>query len=87
MSPGSAASPPAISPWHCVFAMALRFRDGSSVFPTSIVPAGDCDNGHTLAHPAPTTAANLGALARRVHRLKTEGLLSLRQPEPGVFVW
>lgn len=67
--------------------MALRFRDGTSVFPTSIVPADDCDNDHTEAYPAPTTAANLGALHRRAHRLKTEGLLSVRQPEPGVFEW
>lgn len=67
--------------------MAIRFRDGTSVFPTSIVPAGDCDNDHTETYPAPTTAANLGALHRRAHRLKTEGLLSVRQPEPGVFRW
>lgn len=67
--------------------MALRFRDGTSVFPTSIVPANDCDYDHTEAYPAPTTASNLGALHRRAHRLKTEGLLSVRQTEPGVFEW
>lgn len=67
--------------------MALRFRDGTSVFPTSIVPANDCDYDHTDAYPAPTTASNLGALHRRAHRLKTEGLLSVRQTEPGVFEW
>ena len=68
-------------------AMALRFRDGTSVFPSSIVPANDCDYDHTEAYPAPTTATNLGALHRRAHRLKTEGLLSVRQTEPGVFEW
>lgn len=67
--------------------MALRFRDGTSVFPTSIVPADDCDYDHTEAFPAPTTAANLGSLHRRAHRLKTEGLLSVRQTEPGTFSW
>ncbi|MDQ3158028.1 MAG: 13E12 repeat family protein [Actinomycetota bacterium] len=67
--------------------MAIQFRDGTSVFPTSEVSAANCDADHTLAHPAPTTAANLGSLHRRAHRLKTEGLLSVRQPEPGVFVW
>ena len=67
--------------------MALRFRDGTSVFPTSIVPANDCDYDHTEAYPAPTTATNLGALHRRAHRLKTEGLLSVRQTEPGTFEW
>lgn len=66
---------------------AIRFRDGSSAFPTSTVPAERCDLDHTVAHPAPTTAANLGPLHRRVHNLKTAGLLSVRQPEPGVFEW
>ena len=68
-------------------AMALRFRDGTSVFPTSSVPANDCDYDHTEAYPAPTTATNLGALHRRAHRLKTEGLLSVRQTGSGVFEW
>ena len=67
--------------------MALRFRDGTSVFPTSTVPANDCDYDHTEDYPAPTTATNLGALHRRAHRLKTEGLLSVRQTRPGTFTW
>ncbi|MDQ3156954.1 MAG: 13E12 repeat family protein [Actinomycetota bacterium] len=67
--------------------MAIRFRDGTSVFPTSIVPAVNCDNDHTISFPGPTTASNLGALHRRAHRLKTSGHLSVRQPEPGVFEW
>ena len=66
---------------------AIRFRDGTSAFPTSVVPAGRCDIDHTEAFPAPTTAANLGPLHRRAHNLKTAGLLSMRQPEPGVFQW
>lgn len=67
--------------------MAIRFRDGTSVFPTAAVPASRCDVDHSEAHPAPTTAANLGALHRRAHNLKTRGLLSMRQPEPGSFEW
>ena len=66
---------------------AIRFRDGTSVFPTSVVPADRSDLDHTNAYPAPTTAANLGPLHRKAHNLKTAGLLSLRQPEPGVFEW
>lgn len=66
---------------------AIRFRDGTSAFPTSVVPADRCDIDHTEAFPAPTTAANLGPLHRRAHNLKTAGLLSMRQPEPGVFQW
>ena len=66
---------------------AIKFRDGTSAFPTSVVPADRCDIDHTEAFPAPTTAANLGPLHRRAHKLKTAGLLSMRQPEPGVFQW
>lgn len=66
---------------------AIRFRDGTSVFPTSVVPADRCDIDHSDSYPAPTTAANLGPLHRRAHNLKTAGLLSMRQPEPGVFQW
>lgn len=66
---------------------AIRFRDGSSAFPTSIVPAERCDLDHSVAWPAPTVAANLAPLHRRAHNLKTAGLLSMRQPEPGVFQW
>ena len=66
---------------------AIRFRDGTSVFPTSVVPAERCDIDHSEAWPAPTTAANLGPLHRKAHSLKTEGLLSVRQPEPGTFIW
>lgn len=68
-------------------AMAIRFRDGTSVFPTSTVAADDSDIDHSEAYPAPTTAANLGALHRKAHRLKTKGLLTVRQPEPGTFQW
>lgn len=68
-------------------AMAVRFRDGTSVFPTSIVPAAESDLDHSKDYPAPTTAANIGALHRRAHRLKTAGLLDLRQPESGTFQW
>ncbi|MRK00780.1 DUF222 domain-containing protein [Aeromicrobium sp. S22] len=65
----------------------LAFRDGTSVFPTSSVPAAHCDSDHTDPWPAPTHAANTGPLNRRAHRLKTEGLIDLRQPTPGVFAW
>ncbi|MCW2839413.1 MAG: hypothetical protein JWR55_896, partial [Aeromicrobium sp.] len=41
------------------------------------------------AHPWPadTSAANTGPLNRRVHNLKTEGLIRMRQTSPGVFEW
>ena len=77
---------------------AIRFRNGTDWghlpraqrvggFPTSVVPADRSDLDHTNAYPAPTTAANLGPLHRKAHNLKTAGLLSLRQPEPGIFEW
>lgn len=65
----------------------LEFRDGTSVFPTSSVPAKLCDYDHTDPWPAETSAANTGPLNRRAHRLKTEGLIGLRQTSPGVFEW
>ncbi len=65
----------------------LEFRDGTSVFPTSSVPARSCDTDHSDPWPAETCAANTGPLNRRAHRLKTEGHLRLRQPSPGVFEW
>jgi hypothetical protein len=65
----------------------LEFRDGTSVFPTSMVPARMCDTDHSDPWPADTSAANTGPLNRRVHNLKTEGHLRLRQPSPGVFEW
>lgn len=67
--------------------MAIRFCDGTSVFPSSTVPATAADLDHSNPYPEPTTAANIGALHRRAHRLKTAGLLHLRQPQPGTFYW
>ncbi|KAA1373579.1 DUF222 domain-containing protein [Aeromicrobium fastidiosum] len=68
-------------------AQVLEFRDGTSVFPTSTVPARACDTDHSDPWPAETSAANTGPLNRRAHNLKTEGHLRLRQPAPGVFAW
>jgi len=65
----------------------LEFRDGTSVFPTSSVPARLCDDDHSEPWPAETSAANTGPLNRRAHNLKTEGHLRLRQPKPGTFEW
>ena len=65
----------------------LEFSDGTSTFPTSSVPARACDTDHSDPWPAATSAANTGPLNRRAHNLKTEGHLSLRQPQPGVFEW
>jgi hypothetical protein len=65
----------------------LEFRDGTSVFPTSSVPARMCDTDHSDPWPADTNAANTGPLNRRAHNLKTEGHLKLRQPTPGAFEW
>lgn len=74
---------------------AVRLRDGTSVFPTSSVPAVRSDLDHTRPHcghracieHGPTTAANLGALDRRVHQQKTDGNLRLRRTRSGSFEW
>jgi hypothetical protein len=68
-------------------AQVLQFRDGTSVFPTSSVPASRCDTDHSDPWPAETCAANTGPLNRRAHNLKTEGLIRMRQISPGVFEW
>jgi hypothetical protein len=68
-------------------AQVLEFRDGTSVFPTSTVPARCCDTDHSDPWPADTSAANTGPLNRRAHNLKTENLIRMRQPRPGVFEW
>jgi hypothetical protein len=65
----------------------LEFRDGTSIFPTSSVPARLCDDDHSDPWPADTSAANTGPLNRRAHNLKTEGLIRMRQTSPGVFEW
>ncbi|KQP25539.1 HNH endonuclease signature motif containing protein [Aeromicrobium sp. Leaf272] len=58
---------------------ALWFRDGTTSFPTSDVPASRSDIDHTDAWPAPTRGTNLGPIHRRAHRLKTAGLYRLRR--------
>ncbi|MET0448420.1 MAG: hypothetical protein ABW004_08430, partial [Aeromicrobium sp.] len=46
-----------------------------------------CDTDHSDPWPAQTCAANTGPVNRRVHNLKTEGLIRMRQTSPGVFTW
>jgi len=65
------------------------------VFPWCNRESRDCDIDHTVPYldpgqggpPGQTTAANLGPLCRRHHRLKTHGRWKLEQPVDGVFVW
>lgn len=76
----------------------VMLRDRTCVFPWCSHPAWRCDLDHTIPfdHPAqadgrpqpgPTTTANLGALCRRHHRLKTHGRWRVRQTSSGVFEW
>jgi hypothetical protein len=63
-------------------------RDGTCVFPGCPRPARTGDVDHTIPWPAgPTSAANLGALCRRHHRLKQSPGVALVQPRPGRFRW
>lgn len=57
----------------------LWFRDRTTTFPTSTVPAQRCDADHVEAWPAPTTGDNLQSLHRRAHRLKTGGWYTIRR--------
>lgn len=64
-------------------------RDATCRFAGCARAAAGCDLDHTLGwqHGGTTSAANLGALCRRHHRLKHESGWSLDQPSPGHFRW
>ncbi|MCW2736057.1 HNH endonuclease signature motif containing protein, partial [Nocardioides sp.] len=73
-------------------------RDRTCVFPWCGRPARGCDVDHVIAHdhtaadearpqPGPTSTANLAALCRFHHRLKTHTAWHYRTTEPGVFEW
>ena len=71
-------------------------RDRTCVFPWCTRPARGCDIDHVIAHdhdaeaegrpqPGPTQTANLAALCRFHHRLKTHTAWRYRMTEPGVL--
>jgi len=73
---------------------AILARTPASIFPWtgSLNRRNDLD--HTVPYlpppggpPGQTGLHNLGPLARREHRAKTIGHMSLRQPDPGTYVW
>ena len=76
----------------------VRHRDKYCAAPGCPVPAARCDLDHTVAFdpptdrssprpPGTTSADNLGPLCRHHHRLKTAGVLGVRQPTAGEYVW
>jgi hypothetical protein len=76
----------------------VRHRDKYCTAPACPVPAARCDLDHTVEyHPAAdgspprplgsTCAHDLGPLCRTHHRLKTAGILRVRQPTAGEFLW
>lgn len=63
-------------------------RDQHCRFPGCTARPAQCDVDHTVAWPAcPTSAANLGLLCRRHHRVKQEVGFRVVQSAPGVFLW
>lgn len=55
--------------------IAIDIRDGTCRFPTCSRPAMESDLDHQIPHPrGPTNAANLRALCRRHHNMKTYGV-------------
>ena len=72
-------------------------RDQVCAAPGCGVPGHRCDLDHTTEYhgtpangspvPGTTSAANLGPLSERCHRLKTDGGFTLTQVAPGVFEW
>ncbi|MGJ9372736.1 DUF222 domain-containing protein [Nesterenkonia sp. CF4.4] len=62
---------------------AIEFRDGTCQAPGCMVAAEHCDIDHQIPWPhGETTAANLWALCRKHHRLKTAGFLDVPQDRP-----
>ena len=77
---------------------ATAIRTPASVFPYSPTLSGASGMGsrtdldHTLRYrrggpPGQTRSENLGPLARGEHRAGTVGEWSVRQPDPGTYVW
>ncbi len=76
----------------------IILRDRTCVFPWCTRPARACDIDHITAYdhhadtdgrpqPGPTSTANLAALCRFHHRLKTHSAWTYRMTSPGVFEW
>ena len=73
-------------------------RDRTCVFPWCTRPARVCDIDHVIPHdpdaeaegrpqPGPTQTANLAALCRFHHRLKTHTAWRYRMTDNGCFEW
>lgn len=61
----------------------IEFRDGTCQAPGCMVAAEHCDIDHQVPWPhGQTTAANLWALCRKHHRLKTAGFLDVPADRP-----
>ncbi len=76
----------------------VTLRDGTCVFPWCTRPARRCDVDHVIAYdhtaeaegrpqPGPTHTANLAALCRFHHRLKTHTPWHYQIVEPGAYEW
>ncbi len=66
----------------------IRARDTSCRFPGCSTPADRCDVDHVVPYPRGSTeAANLAALCRRHHRLKTHNRWRVRQLPGAVVEW
>jgi hypothetical protein len=76
----------------------IVLRDRTCVFPWCTRPARGCDVDHVIEYdhdadadgrpqPGPTSTANLGALCRFHHRLKTRTSWTYRMIAPGIFEW
>ncbi|WP_426246674.1 HNH endonuclease [Nocardioides sp. LHG3406-4] len=64
-------------------------RDQTCVFPWCTRPARGCDLDHIVPreHGGPTSTANLAALCRRHHRLKTHSAWTYVRTGPAAYTW
>ncbi|CUR59724.1 putative HNH endonuclease [metagenome] len=76
----------------------IVLRDGTCIYPWCSRPARRADIDHIIEYdhdaeaegrdqPGPTTTANLAALCRSHHRLKTHSAWTYTMVAPGVFEW
>lgn len=67
----------------------VKARDGTCRWPSCNHSAWSCDLDHTLPYHqgGATSAANLSALHRRHHRIKSTPGMRLTQPRPGTLLW
>jgi hypothetical protein len=78
-----------------LMAEALHLRNPGDIFPYAVNLGRGKDKDHTIPYvppdnggpPGQTHLGNLGPMVRFHHRIRTHGRWTLKQPEPGTYLW